>query len=43
MIKRQGWRGPITNKKNNPNWKKKLKQFKNRSYVKLEICRNNFT
>ena len=32
--KRQGWRGPITNKKNNPNWKKKLKQFKNRSYVK---------
>ena len=28
MIKRRGWRGPITNKIKNKNWEKKINQYK---------------
>jgi len=39
--RRHGWRGAILNTKLEKNWQKKLKEKKNRSKFRLEICRNN--
>ena len=36
--RRHGWRGPITNKLKNKNWKKKIRNYKLRSNFNWEIC-----